>query len=323
MRADLTYHFPPELFGLLIEVIPLLNPRKRDVVVFFRGAGVPKEMTDVLAQKLRDAPNDINKYEMTRVVLDRLNARGEPLLAVRREVLRRVVEFTTFDACWPDDQLKAKGLVASIRDVVNQKDAFTRMAQERDHERQARLAQAEALAKERRQRITKIASAKAEFYALFSAQLSPQARGKLLEAALNNLFAAYGILVREAFHLVGQEGEGIVEQIDGVIELKGALYFVEMKWYTNPVGVAEISPHLVRLMGRAQARGIVISASKFTDPAILMAREFLQQKVVVLATLEELVRVLDQQDELSEFWDKKVQAAQMYKSPYFNPFEVG
>jgi hypothetical protein len=30
-----------------------------------------------------------------------------------------VVEVTNFDACWPADQLKAKGIVTSIREVVN------------------------------------------------------------------------------------------------------------------------------------------------------------------------------------------------------------
>jgi restriction system protein len=32
------------------------------------------------------------------------------------------------------------------------------------------------------------------------------------------------------FLIVGASGEGIVEQIDGVIELNGILVFVEMKW---------------------------------------------------------------------------------------------
>ncbi|MDR8241665.1 restriction endonuclease, partial [Acinetobacter baumannii] len=90
-------------------------------------------------------------------------------------------------------------------------------------------------------------------------------RGKLLETALNNLFQAYGVLIRKSFHLVGEAGEGIVEQIDGIIELSGVLYFVEMKWYRNPVGNPEISEHLVRLLSRAEVRGIFISASDYTE----------------------------------------------------------
>ncbi|MCP5810203.1 restriction endonuclease, partial [Klebsiella pneumoniae] len=49
--------------------------------------------------------------------------------------------------------------------------------------------------------------------------------------------------------------------------------------------------------------------------------EFLQHKVVVLSTLHEIVRLLEQQDDLSEFFTKKVQAAQIHKNPYFCPHD--
>src|SRR5206468_576430 len=78
-------------------------------------------------------------------------------------------EFTNFDTCWPSDQLKAKGLVASIREVVNQKDSFTRMNQAREDERRARLAGAEESRRVKAQRTANIEAAKNEFYALFGA----------------------------------------------------------------------------------------------------------------------------------------------------------
>lgn len=320
--ADITFHYPPELFNLLVDTLPLLNRSKRDVLQFFRGAGVPSATIDDLFERLRTAPAELNKYEIVRTILDRLNARGEAMLRERREVLRRVVEFTNFDTCWPSDQLKAKGLVASIRDVVNQKDTFTRINQEREQERAARLAEAERASRARQERTRKIEAARNEFYGLFSSALAPSARGKKLETALNNLFQAYGILVQESFHLVGESGEGIVEQIDGVIELKGALYFVEMKWHQTPVGKAEIAEHLVRLISRAEARGIFISASDYTDPAVHTSREFLQHKVIVLATLQEIVQVLECQGDLADFLVNKIQAAQIHKNPYFKPLEA-
>jgi len=316
---DITFHYPPELFYLLVDAIPLLNRAKRDVILFFKGAGVPDAVTGDLAERLRQTPADINKYEIVRTVVTRLNERGEATLRERREVLRRVVDFANFDACWPEDQLKAKGLVASVRDIVNQKDAFTRMNQAREQERQARLAQAQQAIQAKQHRAAKIEAAKRELYSLFAASGSPQTRGKKLEASLNNIFKAYGILVREAFHLVGPSGEGIVEQIDGVVELKNSLYFVEMKWYQDPVGKAEISEHLVRLISRAEGRGIFVSASDFTEPAIHTCREFLQHKLITLVTLQEIVRLLEQQKELAEFLEQKVQAAQIHKNPYFIP----
>ncbi len=319
MTVDITYHFPPDLFRLLVDTIPLLNPGKKDVVTFFRGAGVPSDIVNALAERLRQSPKDINKYEMVRVVLERLNSRGEATLTARREVLRRVVEFSSFESCWESDRLPAKGLVASIREVVQQKDAFTRMEQERNKERQARLAEAERIAAERREKLVRIDTAKKEFYALFGTHATPQVRGKLLETAVNNLFAAYDITVRHAFHLVGQEGQGIIEQIDGVIVLQGHVYFVEMKWYSTPIGRAEITPHIVTLMNRAEVRGLFISGSGYTEPAIQAARDVLQHKVMALATLEEIVQVLEEQADLADFVVQKMQASQTHRNPFFNP----
>jgi hypothetical protein len=321
MTADITFHYPPDLFNLLIDAIPALNKAKKDVLLFFRGAGVAEDLLKDLAERLKTDPQNIGKAEMARTVLERLNKRGETALRERREIVRRIVEFTNYDACWPNDQLKAKGLVASVREIVNQKDSFTRMNQAREEERHARLAAVEQAALVKQERAAKIDAAKQSLYALFGAALTPQQRGKQLEGVLNTLFQAYGISVHEAFHLVGDLGEGIVEQVDGVIELKGALYFVEMKWYKDPVGVPEISQHLVRLIGRAEARGLFISASDFTDPAVHTSREFLQHKVIALCHLQEIVFLLEHQHDLPGFLLQKVQAAQIHKNPYFKPFD--
>ncbi|HTV55549.1 MAG TPA: hypothetical protein VMI06_11620, partial [Terriglobia bacterium] len=39
-EVDIVFHYPPELTQLLVNTIPLLCPSKRDVLTFFRGAGV-------------------------------------------------------------------------------------------------------------------------------------------------------------------------------------------------------------------------------------------------------------------------------------------
>jgi len=48
--ADITFHYPPELFSLLVDVIPLLNRSKPDVLTFFRGAGVSNDMTSDISE---------------------------------------------------------------------------------------------------------------------------------------------------------------------------------------------------------------------------------------------------------------------------------
>src|SRR6185369_8180627 len=71
-----------------------------------------------------------NKFAIARTVLTKLNEDGESALGVRREVLKRVVEFEDFSACWSGDQLEVQGLVHRIRHIVGVKDSFPRMQTE-------------------------------------------------------------------------------------------------------------------------------------------------------------------------------------------------
>ena len=146
---------------------------------------------------------------------------------------------------------------------------------------------------------------------------NPHKRGKRLEEVLNRLFRAHDILVRDPFVLVGDLAEGIVEQIDGVVEIDGHTYFVEMKWWGSPLGVPEVSQHLVRVYHRAEGRAIIISASDFTMPAVSTCKEALQQKVVILCTLQEIVILLENEGDLKEFFKKKVNAAIVDKNPFY------
>lgn len=315
MNIDLSFHYPAELMNLLVNTIPLLNRGKKDVFLFFRGAGVANSLMQAPHTQWRSNKDSIGKHEIVRQVLTKLNERGEACLRERREIVKRVVEFESYSACWPADELKARGLVAEIQKVVNVKDSFTRMNKEREAERKVRMDKVD----DERNRIQKkqqaIAALRSELFALFG-ETDRHKRGKALEGILNRLFETYGILVREAFTLTGQGGEGIVEQIDGVVEMDGHLYFVEMKWWDSPLGVPEISQHMMRVMFRAESRAIIISASQFTGPAITTCKEALQQKVVVLCTLQELVVLLERAGDLKQFFKNKAHSAQIDKNPF-------
>ena len=239
------YHYPPDLFALLIQTIPLLCRSKQNVLTFFKGAGVEGRLLSGVTRKVNEDKASITKYEIVRTILEKLNERGDATLAARREVLRRIVEFEDFSTCWPDDRLKAQGLVAQIRQVVNVKDSFTRMREEREHEQRERRTQQAERQRQEQQRREVMAAVRADLFALFG-EPNPHRRGKKLEGVLNRLFDAGGILIREAFALTGSDGEGIVEQIDGVVELDGEVYLVEMKWWDEPLGVETVSQHLVR-----------------------------------------------------------------------------
>lgn len=79
-------------------------------------------------------------------MLTTVNSRGDSGLRPYREILKRVVEF---EICWENDQYKAKGLVASIREAVDKEDSFTRMKQERDERVSKQQAECAAAAEKR------------------------------------------------------------------------------------------------------------------------------------------------------------------------------
>ena len=309
------FHYPPELFNLLVDTIPLLNRSKRDVLMFFRGAGVSTDILNGLDRRLTNDPQSVSKYAIVRTVLKKLNTRGDVTLLQRREVLRRVIEFENFDTCWPNDQLKAKGLVSGVREVVDHKDSFTRMRQERERERSLRQAAAKEELSKKTTKLARIEAAKKKLFRLFGSKDTPQSRGIRLEDSINSLFEAYDVLIQDSFRRVSPTGEGVVEQIDGVIEFQGHVYFVEMKWHNEPIGNALIAQHLVKLMSRSEARGIFISASGYTDTAISTCRDFLQHKLVILVHLKEIVDLLDGQKDMSDLLESKIRAAQIQKDP--------
>ncbi|KTB94281.1 restriction endonuclease [Pseudomonas syringae ICMP 11293] len=310
------FHYPHDILDLLVETIPRLVKGKKDVILFFEGAGVDEADLRDARSTLATASQSINKFDIARDVLTRVNRRQDSGLAARREIIKRVTQFESFETCWENERLKAKGLVATIREAVNAKDAFTRMKNERDSEReqvQARHRDEQLQAAKKRNEIDDI---KIRLFGLFSQGYNPQERGKLLENVLNDLFRAYEVQVREHFVRKPLDSATVLEQIDGVIELAGKIHLVEMKWLKDPVGVADFGPHLVRVMGRADASGIFISNSEFTQPAITQCAEFLNHRTTFLCSLEEIVMLLQREGDLVDFLKKKSQAAIINKQPF-------
>ena len=312
---DTRYHYPPELFQLLVDTIPRLCRSKRDVLLFFRGAGTEHCVISDLKERVRNDPDSINKFSIVRTVLSRLNEAGDATLRVRREVVKRVVEIEDFSTCWPEDRLEAQGLVSRIRSVVDVKDSFTRMRQERESELRKNLEGKHRETEALKRRQENLESIRKDFSRLFAMD-DAHKRGQLLEGVLNRLFEAEGILVRESLRRIAEPGHGVIEQIDGVIELNGDIYLVEMKWLAVPVGVPDVSQHLVRVFNRSASRGIFVSYSEYTTPAIDTCKESLSKMVVVLCTLKEFVMLLENDMGLADFLKAKIRGSIIDKQPY-------
>ena len=160
---------------------------------------------------------------------------------------------------------------------------------------------------------------KQSFFPLFS-EKNPYKRGKQLEEVLNRYFKLSGILVAESITLTGDVGTGIVEQIDGVVQLRGQLFLVEVKWESETLGRDKVASHLVRVFSRGFAGGIFISYSDYSEAAYKDCKEALREKVIVLCRLNEFVHALEQGIPLGELLEKKIDAAVIEKEPLRFPF---
>lgn len=310
------YHYPPDLFDLIVQTIPLLNRSKKAVLTFFNGAGVATSLYADISKTLASAPTTISKYDICRTILERINQNSEKYLRERREILKRITEFEAFSTCWESDQLKAKGLVSEIRKVINVKDSFTRMRQEREIEQNLRKKTYQNKIEELNKQKEKLEKIKHELFSLFS-ETNHQKRGKTLESVLNNYFKTYQILVKEDFKRLGDTGDGIIEQIDGIIEIDNQIFLVEMKWKKDSIGSDDIFSHLGRIYHRANAHGIFISASGYTPSGLTAAKEALiKNALLIMMDLEEFVRIIEGEIDFKNYLRDKIKAAIIEKDPY-------
>src|SRR5258708_3851838 len=97
---DISFHYPPELLTLLTDTIPKLCKSKRDLLLFFKGAGAGQNLLSPHQALLQTNKDAFNKYHVTRELLTKLNELGERSLRERREILKRVTEFDDFSVCW-------------------------------------------------------------------------------------------------------------------------------------------------------------------------------------------------------------------------------
>lgn len=310
-----TWHYPPDFMTMMVDTMPLLVRSKTDLIAFFKGAGVnERHLADLRVRVMRDR-SSIGLYEIARTVLHAINAQHDDEgMHARRELVKRVTEFTAFEKCYPDKAMAARGGVAAIKSFVHTRDSAIRIEEAYRREREQNMAKAEAEARVVREKRANRDALRADIVALRSST-NPSARGRELERILARLFELDKVLVKESFTITSPSGNGIVEQIDGVIEVDGNQYLVEMKWRDAPLGVEDVSRHFTRVFGRAQSRGIFIVHPGYTSTAIETVRENLRSAPFVLCTLDEILWILEAGVTVGDWLRPKIRAAISERDP--------
>ena len=93
-----------------------------------------------------------------------------------------------------------------------------------------------------------------------------------------------------------------------------------MKWRKDNIGIDDIYAHLGRIYHRSNAQGIYISASGYTPAAITAAKEaILKNGLLILCDLEEFVKILESDKDLTSYLRQKINAAILDKDPFTKP----
>lgn len=311
---DTYFHFPPDLFNLLVDTIPRLNKTKKDLLLFFQNVGVPSQYLHKYYVLLNTNRSQFKKFDVTREILGWLNQESDRMLGVRRKLLQRVIEYEAFESCYPNDKDRAKANVADIKKMVQLKDTVTKFENLLNKEQNEKILK-------QKEKLDKIKKSKENFEILrqrftnlFSIQ-NPQERGKKLEKVLNDIFAYFKIGVKEDFVIYDDETGKNYEQIDGVVEINHYLTLLEMKWEKNSLGADKVGRFMSRLMVRRNVDGIIISYSSFTETALMTAKEALAVSVLALIDLKDIFDVLNQEKDLSEFFSEIIKNVKLYKNP--------
>lgn len=311
---DTYFHFPPDLFNLLVDTIPRLNKTKKDLLLFFQNVGVQKAQLQPYYILLSSNRSQFKKYDVTREILAFLNQESERMLGVRRRLLQRVIEFDSFETCYPNDKDRAKANVADIQKLIKMKDTVTKYENYLIKEQSEKMKKQQEIVHKIRRSKERFEDLQQRFSQLFSIQ-NPQERGKKLEKVLNDIFSYFKIGVKEDFIIYDDETGKNYEQIDGVVEINHYLTLVEMKWEKVPIGADKIARFMSRLLVRKNVDGIVISYSSFAETAVPTAKEALAISVIALVDLKDIFDVLNQKKDLAEFFSELIKNVKLYKNP--------
>jgi len=305
------FHFPPEVFNLLVDTIPKLNKSKPDLLTFLQGCGVSHKFLT------RFNIDTDNKYHITRETLRVLNEnKSDSALGVRRRIIQRVVEFDSFDVCWDNDRVKAQAGVAEIKKLVQLKDNITKTEQYAEKERSAKINESKNKQALLTKAIQEYESIIGEFNALFIMN-DPRERGLALEKVLNRLFHFYKISVRESFSIHDEVTGKCYEQIDGVIELKSTLFLIEMKWEKEKIGIDKIARFMTRLYSRNGVDGIMISSSGFSESGFDCVDKNLNQKTVGFIDLAQISSILHSKKDLKEYLESFIAGVRLNLKPNY------
>ncbi len=266
---------------------------KKQIVDFFQSVSCPVSLLPSEAS-LKDSA--MSRHSLVIDVFSKLLARPDRGYTEFQAMIDRMSNWSYFDPYYFEtmgklDKSLAESKISDFRRAVSDRNGSTQVRREASTKAKATQAKAQDL--------TALTSA---FSKLFGTSMTAQARGRLFEVFLKELFDRQSIKMGDPFNIVG-------EQIDGSFKFEGENYIVEAKWQDPSTSTGDLYKFAHKVDGKMYGRGIFISVNGYSHESI---RAIVHGKHIqtILIDGQDLSYVLEQRISLEGLLDYKIRAAQ-------------
>ena len=253
---------------------------------------------------------DIEQVSSTRhaivtEVFSRLSAAPDRGYTIFQTMIDRLSNWSHFDPYWFDQKQKlvraeAEMAIGKLKNAVSSRNSQTENRRSSSQKVQASKAKA--------QEMSALTSA---FQKMYGTGMTVQARGRLFEKFLQEVFKRQSIHMGDPFRING-------EQIDGTFKFEGENYIIEAKWQDPSSSTGDLYKFADKVDGKMHGRGVFISVNGFSNEAIgaIVHGKMMQ---TILIDGEDISNVLESRITLENMLDYKIRAAQTRGEVYVCP----
>jgi restriction endonuclease Mrr len=269
-------------------ILAIFWPKKK-IVEFLLSVDCPKHL-------VASTDTEMSRHAIVVDAFSGLSARPDRGYPIFQTMIDRLANWSYFDPYYFErlgklDRSEAEGRIARLKQAVDRRNSAAtarRAASSQAQVNQARTADLRALHQ--------------AFAKLFGTGMTAQARGKLFETFLRELFNRQSIKMGDPLRLTGEE-------IDGTFKFEGENYVVEAKWQEASVSTGQLYHFAHKVDGKMHGRGLFISVNGFSHEGI-QAIVRGKQIQTMLMDGEDLSHVLEERVTLEAMLDYKIRAAQ-------------
>lgn len=283
---------PLDIRELLHDCILAVFWPKTKIIEFLKSVGC----ADRHLQHIDSKNTTMSRHQIVVDAFSRLAAQPDRGYAVFQTMIDRLSNWSHFDSYWFDqmaklDRLDAENKIKRLSDAIANRNAKTE-----------RRRNSSKTAETKREKGQDLSALKSAFGKMFGSDLTPQARGKLFERFLQELFSRQSIKMGDPFSING-------EQIDGSFKFEGENYIVEAKWQDPSTSTGDLYKFAYKVDGKMHGRGVFISVNGFSNQSLEAVVHGKHIKTILIDG-GDLSHVLDDRISLEAMLDYKVRAAQ-------------